>query len=217
MTTTDKERPRIGEFTRPSDPRAKEAKSETEQEVEQKEAEGTAPPASDTEKAAKARLSLYEEMQNGLKPITDYKAYLKELEIDEGEAARIVDELLSKGYYQESFEISKKLSVMFRTREQRDTVRLQMAVQVQRPLYTDAMDELMTRYNMAASLAAYGRETFKFPAEKSTDDDASKGFDERLAFVERLSTPIFSRLSVALARFDRKISAVMREGVAENF
>jgi len=225
MSTTE-DRPRIGDFARPTNPRRgtkgtvqteAETGSSVKENEEEKKEEANLPPPTDREKEAENRISLYKEMQDHLKPITDYKAYLKELEIDEDEAAQIVDDLLMKGYYEERFNLSKKVAVTLRTREQRDTIRLQVALQVQRPLYNETMDEIITRYNMAASLVSFGRETFAFPKTADLDKVASDLFDKRLEHVERLAAPVFSRLSILLAKFDRKVSAVMRDGVAENF
>ena len=231
MTPT--ERPRIGDFTRPTNPRKKgsvvDGNADLEEKAKPEEAatkgeetkdaldEANIPPPTEREQEAEKRISLYQEIQDQLKPITDYKAYLKELDISEEDAAQIVDDLLMKGYYEERFPLSKKIAVTLRTREQRDTIRLQTALQVQRPLYNDTMDEIITRYNMAASLVSFGRETFAF--SKVTDENkvASDLFDKRLDYVERLAAPVFSRLSILLATFDRKVAAVMRNGVAENF
>lgn len=58
---------------------------------------------------------------------------------------------------------------------------------------------------------------FDHPMSTTDDKVADEMFDKRMIFVERIATPLFNKISVKLAQFDRKIAAVMREGVAENF
>lgn len=223
------DRPRIGDFTRPVDPRAKDSKppvkketaapppSSSEAPKETEVDEKFVRPETDSEKDAQARVSLFQEMQDALLPVTDYKKYLKEQKIEEVEAAEIVDNLMMKGFYEERFELSKKLTVTLRTRMQQDVIRLQTAMQVQSPLFQDTMNELIIRYNMAASLSSYGETVFEFPPENASVAELDKSFDMRLSFVERMPSAVFNKLSIKLAKFDQKIAAVMREGVAENF
>lgn len=215
------ERPRLGDFTRPSKKRPQDnAPSAEELAARVKEdapPDAMMPPESPEEQEAQDRLKLYEQMQDTMTPIEDYKKYLEELDIDEEDAARIVDDLMTKGFYEETFKISKTRTCTLRTREHRDTVRLQTAMQIQRPLYQDSMNELQTRYNMAASLAAYNEETYYFPQQGDSVEKVDTLFDERLKAVECMPAPIFSVVSMLLAKFDQKILAILRPGVAENF
>lgn len=228
--TQEQERPRLGAFSKPSKPRARQEaeevlKDRTEPDDEQRKAEeddllaqvDDGGKGSDVEKEAKERMSLYQEMQQALLPVEDYQAFLKEHNISEDEAEEIVDNLLTKGYHEETIPISKRRTVTFRTREHRDLLRLQAVFNVQQLLYQGAVDEMTVRYNMAASLREVNDQKFEFPTATTKDEDADKLFDKRMEFVERMPSPLFSKLSVKLANFDRKIAAVMREGVAENF
>lgn len=224
MNMTDKaqERPRLSEFTRPSKKRPQDnnppPKAEKEAAPKREDPpESMTPPESIEEQEAHDRLQLYEQMQEQMAPVEDYKAYLAKLGIDEDEAARIVDDMLTKGFYEETFKLSKTRHCKLRTRAHRDTIRLQTAMEVQRPIFTDSSNELQTRYNMAASLSAYNGEDYYFPEQSDSQEKVDKLFDERLKAVECLPAPIFSAISLLLARFDQKILAVMRPGVAENF
>lgn len=175
------------------------------------------PNESPEEKEAKERMDLYGAVVDQLEPVVDYQKYLKEEGISEDAAADIVDALLVTGVYQEVIPITKRSTVTFRSRLQEDTLRLQRALEVQRPLFRDAMDEIVVRYNMAASLAAFKDTSFEFPDADTPAEKREDMFDVRLAYVERMPGALFSKLSLKLAKFDRKIMAVMREGVAENF
>jgi hypothetical protein len=175
------------------------------------------PPETSAEKTAQQRVDLYQGMQDAMLPVENYQEHLKQYGISEEKAARIVDDLLTKGFYEEDFPISKRVSLTLRTREHRDTIRMQIALQVQRPLFTDTLNELVSRYNLAASLSAYNGTSYYFPSLEDEDEKADKLFDVRLKAAEHLPAAIFSMATMLLAKFDRMILAVMCEGVAENF
>jgi len=225
MTTTEEERPRIGDFSRPGDntnqPPAGAGPSTTDTPPKGKtEAEPSAsftPPPTESEEEAQRRLSAYSKMQSALEPIKDYKKFLEQQGIKETVAAVIVDDLLTKGAYQDTFHLSKAVSIDLRTRDQGDLMRLQTAMKIQRPVYDDAIDELLTRYNMAASLVRYHETTFEFPPAGADTKMVEDLFEKRLEYVENLPAPVFSAISSKLARFDWTVMAVMQEGVAENF
>lgn len=225
MTTTEEERPRIGDFSRPGDntnqPPSEAGPSTTDTPQKGKtETEPDAsftPPPTESEEEAQHRVTAYDKMQAALEPIGDYKGFLKKQGIEEAKASEIVDNLLTTSFHQETYNLSKAVSIDLRTRKQEDLLRLQAAMQAQRPVYDDAIDELLTRYNMAASLVRYHKTTFEFPSEGADRSSAEKLFDERLQYVENLPAPVFSAISSKLARFDWVIMAVMQEGVAENF
>ncbi|MHC4619088.1 MAG: hypothetical protein ACYTEQ_15195 [Planctomycetota bacterium] len=230
MTDTETTRPRLGDFSKPTAPRAHQSAEEalqsrtddplTPSKEEQEEALLSQIDSSEetpVEQEAKKRLSLYEEMQQALLPVQDYKKFLAEHDISEDEAEEIVDNLVTKGYHEEEFPISRRRSVTFRTREHRDLLRLQVMFQVQQPVFQGTIDEMTVRYNMAASMVSCIDQKFEFATLETPDKEADALFDKRMEYVERMPDPLFSKLSVKLAVFDRKISAVMREGVAENF
>jgi hypothetical protein len=220
-TPNTEERPRIGDFTRPGDktpeppPSTKEATPPAA--TEKEPAASFTPPPTESEEEAQERLTGFDKMQAALTPITDYKKFLKQQGITEDKATVIVDDLLVKSAYQETFHLSKSISIDLRTRQQDDLLRLQAAMKAQRPVYDDAIDELVTRYNMAASLVRYHETTFEFPMP-GADSKVREGlFDKRLEYVENLPAPVFSAISTKLAKFDWVVMAVMQEGVAENF
>lgn len=229
MTAASKqERPRLGDFTRPSSKKPGDTVPESAkvpvtpktplppQKEEDPPAEMT-PPETPAEKTAQQRVDLYQNMQEAMLPIENYQEHLAQYGISEEKAARIVDDLLTQGYYEEDFPISKRVNLTLRTREHRDTIRMQIALQVQRPLFSDTLNELVSRYNLAASLAAYNGKRYDFPSEDDADEKADKLFDVRLKKAEHLPAAVFSMATMLLAKFDRMILAVMREGVAENF
>jgi len=208
--------PRPGDFV-PADQEPRSPRKEGEEEEKVEAVPRTNIPASEGEQQAADRAQLYEEMVDDLSPIEDYQAFLKEKGISEDDAQAIVDSLFTTGFYSEKVPLTKRISAVLRTREHADTLRLQMALEVQRPIYTHVMQELTARYNLAASLERFGDKTFEHPAEGADKEKIEALFDERLQFVERMADPAFFKLTDQLVKFDRKVAAVMREGVAENF
>ena len=207
--------PRPGDFVPPD--RSKRAPRKDAEEGEEAPAPKTALPVSDIEEQATQRAKLYEDMVKDLSPVEDYQEYLKAQKIPEEVAGAIVDNLFTRGYHSERYKLTKRIAATLRTREHGDTLRLQSALEVQRPIYTHVMNELMARYNLAASLESFGETTFAFAKVGADKDEVERLFDVRLQFIERMPDPAFYRLSDLLAKFDRTVAAVMREGVAENF
>lgn len=210
--------PRPGDFMPPDrtprPPRKEEAEAPS---TTKAPAPKTNIPVGDIEQQAAERAKLYEEMATDLSPIEDYQAYLKKMEISEEKAQEIVDCLFTKGFYSEKHPLTKRLSAVLRTREHEDTLRLQAFLEASRPVYMHVMQEITTRYNLAASLETYGDTTFEFPSKSADKKVVEDLFDVRLKFVERIADPAFYKLSTLLAKLDRTVAAVMREGVAENF
>lgn len=214
-------RPTLGDFTRPgSEPNPSNAKKTDVEKQAEEDAlltQAGMEQETESEEAVRARVSLYQEMQQALLPVTDYKKFLKENKISEEQAARIVDNLLTHGYHEETYPLSNKHRVILRTRERRDAIRLEGVLNTRMPLLQTTVDELQTRYNLAASLAEFRGNRYNFPQEGTGAQDVEKFFDERMQVVEKLPDPVFYKLTHKLAQFDRMIAAVMREGVAENF
>jgi hypothetical protein len=204
--------PRPGDYIPPD--RSKRAPRK---EVDVEETPKTQIPVSSEEAKAEERAYELEDMARDLAPVEDYQAFLRKHKISEDEASTIVDDLFMKGYYSETFQMTKRQKVVLRTRSHSDTLRLQAAIEAQRPYFAHDMQEIMARYNLAAALQQYGSEVFKFPEQNADRKEVEELFDTRLEFVERMPDPAFYRLTDILARFDRKVAAVMREGVAENF
>lgn len=175
-------------------------------------------PATKEEQAAEKKVAMYEGMVNqDLAPVEDYQAFLKANSIDPDKAATIVDDLVIKGYYEEEYHITKRTSVTFRTRQHMDMLRMQRHIEAVRPIFNDTMTETMIRFNLAGSLSRFGKTVFEFPSETDNLNRAEELFDKRLQAVEHMPYALLVNITNKLAKFDRMVNAVMREGVAENF
>lgn len=145
-----------------------------------------------------------------------YTDMLKEEEISILTAQAIADALLMGDYYEETYQLNKRVSVVFRTRGYHDVVRYHNAVERMNPRYMSERDEIMLRYFLASSISRIGEKTFAFP-------DPTKQAEEQAAFQERydyiLSRPaaLIELLENKLRRFDNMCRVVMSEGIVENF
>jgi hypothetical protein len=144
-----------------------------------------------------------------LTPAERYRENLKRMKIDLKEAASIYDGVLSKGYYEEYVRLRGDQRAVFRTRMYEDHLRLQTVLEMQKPQLAISQDEIITRYNLAASLYEWNGKALKH----DTDDD----FDAVMKLVRKLPGPIFTLLNRELSKFDAKVMAVFAEGADENF
>jgi len=147
--------------------------------------------------------------QDFLTPAEKYRERLKGMSIDLKEAEGIYDAVLSKGYYEEYIRLRGNRRAVLRTRAYEDHLRLQTVLEMQKPQLAISQDELITRYNLAASLFEWDGK----PLKHDTDED----FDALLLLLRKLPAPLFSVLARELAKFDTKIMAVFDEGADENF
>lgn len=177
-----------------------------------------APPPDSKEEVEppKAQTTPTEETPPDPLPVTDfltpaerYRERLKQLNLELKEAEIIYDAVLTKGYYEEYVRLRGDHRAVFRTRQYEDHLRLQTIMEMQKPQLAISQDELITRYNLAASLFEWDGKVLKH----ETDDD----FDAVLKLVRKLPAPLFTVLSRELSKFDAKVMAVFAEGADENF
>ena len=132
------------------------------------------------------------------------------------EAERIVEALLIDGFYEETYMMTRRTSVTFRSRDYADTQRYLQAIEAYKPTYQSERNEIITRYVLASSLSRFGGETFEF-ADPGDIAAAQAAFDKRHAFLMKKPEVVVRWLMVALAKFDRKLDICAREGAVENF
>lgn len=152
-----------------------------------------------------------------LRPMATYEERLKEVGVTRDEAARIIDAVISKGFWSEEMSLTKSIKIRLRTRSLRDTKRAQNHLENQRPVYDAHYQEIMTRFLLASSLEACGQEKFEHPPRTAASDLVEKSFADRLIWVESAGDPLYRLLTTKLAKFDYKISIVLEEGAIENF
>lgn len=199
---------RIGDFERPL------AKPPTPQSVA-KEVLKESPTAQKLEDAESRLASEIEKTEKDLTPLERYEKMLKEVGVSREEAAMIVDEILTKGYWEKDYQLTPRRKVTFRTRAYHDTQRFYDFIEVEQPKNASYYNELLFKFSLAGSLAVYCGKTFEFPTgDKETLD---KAFEARLKYIASLGDPAIRLLYAKLGKFDELVRIVTEEGAVENF
>lgn len=144
-----------------------------------------------------------------LTPAEKYRELLKERNISLDEADAIYDAVLSKGYYEEYVRLRGNHRAVFRTRQYADNLRLQTVLEMNKPQLVLSQDELITRYNLSASLYEWDGKVLKH--------DTEADFDAVMSLIQKLPAPLYSVLARELSKFDAKIMAIFSEGAEQNF
>lgn len=153
-----------------------------------------------------------------LQPLQSYADRLKEAGIDLTKAAKIVDEVLLKGFYAEDIPITKTINLRLRTRSARDTRRIQDILEAQAPKFDHHYRETLTRLLLAASLEKFGDDRLPHPEKSDTSDDIEKKFQARIAYLDnQVSDPALRIMFAKLFKFDQMVTVALEEGAIENF
>lgn len=142
-------------------------------------------------------------------PEKTWEQRLKEVDCTKDKANKIIDAILSKGYYEETYKLTSKTSVTFRTRSFDHQERVQKAIEHDNPQFMGTLSLMMTKYNLAASLAKLGNKQF--------DPNEEGNYPKAFAFISELPYMLFNVLVQKLTKFDRLVLTVMDEGALENF
>jgi hypothetical protein len=143
-----------------------------------------------------------------LTPRERYEKRLEDAKISRETANAIFDAVMSKDYYEEYVKVGTNRAV-FRTRMYEDHLRLQTALELQRPGLVLSQEDMITRYNLAASLYEWRGK----PLKHDNDED----FDKVLNIIKRMPAPVYSLLAQKLAEFDQKVMTVFSDGATDSF
>ncbi len=149
--------------------------------------------------------------EENLTPAEAYRARLEKADIPFQEAAKVFDEMISKGYYEKRILIKGREAVL-RTRTYEDHLRSVAAVESVGPKYAATQQELQSRHNLAASLVSWNGVTYKTPT-----GDPEKEFQTTMTALRRMPAPVYTLLLSQLAEFDARMFLIFSEGAVENF
>ena len=153
-----------------------------------------------------------------LQPLQSYADRLKEAGIDTAKAAKIVDEVLLKGFYAEDIQITKTIKMRLRTRSARDTRRIQDILEAEAPKFDHHYRETLTRLLLAASLEQFGDQKLRHPEKNDKAEDIEQKFQERIQYLDsQVSDPALRIMFAKLFKFDQMITVALEEGAIENF
>ena len=145
------------------------------------------------------------------KVLTQEEQYFKNLanlKVDIKEARHVMEQMVTKGYYEESFKIGPA-TLTLRTRVYDDMVRAQRMLDQERPEYATAVQELLNRYNTAASLVRYSDHYFDHPDPlTATEEEMEIAFAPRLRLLKRLPLYVSLKMQQFCFDFDQKMIAI---------
>jgi hypothetical protein len=203
-------RPVIGDFRSPpvNPPRTETAAAPDQVEVAVEKAAVTEQDAEAAMLAAAEALKKEADNEAKLSPSEKYAKRLADGKLSLVEARAIFDSVMTDGYYEEVVTLGPVRATL-RTRMYEDTLRLQRVLELEKPQLLMSQEELVTRYNLAASL--YGWQGKVIAHETEAD------FEKALKIVRNMPAPIFTLLARELFRFDQKILLAFGDGAVESF
>lgn len=159
-----------------------------------------------------------EAVEAELVPMRTYEDKLKDAGVTREEAAKIVDAIMTRGFWAEDVRITKSVSARLRTRGSMDRTRAINRVEAARPSYDAHYYDLMNKLLLAASLESFGAMKFAHPARDAKPEEVEAAFDARFTYLDAvIADPAYQLLLRAFLRFEDKVRVVTQEGVVENF
>lgn len=139
-------------------------------------------------------------------PELTYEEKIKKHGITLKKAEEIIDSMVVDGYYEETYPVTKKYTITFRTRVLEDQNRILEKIEALRPNYPSTLNNLVAQYNLAASMISF-----------KGIDFSKMEFEDRLDWVRRCPESVVRALVLKLNKFDAMIMDVMSDGSIENF
>lgn len=139
-----------------------------------------------------------------------YEDRLAENKVTPAEAHAIIDAVITKGYYEKTYQVTKTVRVTFRSRTVGNQEKLLEDLEQKQFGYKATIDTHVAKYNLAASLVALG------PKGKEVRFDVDDP-EKTLKFVSALPMPYYVLLLQKLGTFERLMFTVMDAGAIENF
>jgi len=152
----------------------------------------------------------------GERPYT-YEERVKTFGLSIEEALKIVDDMALGGAYRENVRLSKSIMISFTTRSTRFNSFLTREIDLADPKKMGRMNQLMSEWQLAASIEQYGDQPMAPLSDEMKDDVYAKVLNTRRSWIQRLPAPIFLALCALLIKFDAKIMTVLSEGYEANF
>lgn len=134
-----------------------------------------------------------------------------------GEAEKILDTIMQKGFYEESYRIAGSVFKL-RTRTTVDSDRLIEMLRELSPESEAVATHLIARVNIASSLSKFG--DHNFPHSEPSDENRELLDQEwrlRWTFISSLPQPIFLAIVQTMQRFDLKVNLACDARALENF
>ena len=150
-------------------------------------------------------------------PLDMWKMECLDNNLELNEAARILDTVMSNGFYEETYRIAGRVFKL-RTRTTVDGDRLIEMLREIQPRTDAEIAHLASRINLASCLANFAEKTF--PHTYPSDDNRAvldMEWKDRWDFISALPQPIFIALAQTMNRFDTKVRLACDARALENF
>ena len=182
--------------------------------VEEPSGDGLDPPIEDSTVSEEALSELNEAT---LSPQELWELELERVGSNTEEAATILDTILTRGLYEESYRLGK-LVFKLRTRSTVDADRVIETIHEFKPDTAGTMQHLVARINLACSLASFGDHNFSFTSPTDDNRQVLDGeFSERYQFISTIPANVFFALTQVLEKLDAKVSLACDARALENF
>ena len=152
-----------------------------------------------------------------LSPRELWEMELAESRIEPREAASVLDSIMSTGKYEETYRAGG-VQFKLRTRTTTDADRTIEILQELKPEVNGVYSHIVSRINLAASLASYGNRSFPHsPPSEDNREILDAEWRARYKFCSALPAPTFYLLTQVLQRFETKVALSSDPRSLENF
>lgn len=199
---------KMGGFTKPDPMGLKVPKGEPVEEPPPEQAAAPSPQASTQESGTKK-----ENEFDGL----SYLERLKLIKVELEEALEIIDRLATEGRYSEGYKLSPSIKGQISSRSTRFNSFLSAKIDLMNPKKVGRMNQLMSEYQLAASLDSYGEVSFPVLDDNLDEKAWEEVLTQRHAFVKQLSSHVFVKLCALVSDLDIKLTIVLSQGYEDHF
>ena len=150
-------------------------------------------------------------------PLDEWKLDCEANNLKLSEAARILDTIMTNGFYEESYKLGGRIFKL-RTRTTVDGDRLIEMLRELRPDSDAVLSHLVSRINLSSSLSAFANQSFPhtYPSDDNRDV-LDEEWKSRWDFLSGLPQPIFLALAQTMGSFDTRVRLACDARALENF
>jgi len=139
-------------------------------------------------------------------PELTYEQRLQKHNLSKKDAMDMIAEMLGNNCVKRTYTVVGNVTVTFISRSGEQNAQLLEYIEKKNPAWGITTADIASRYNLATSLLNYANHDF-----------TTTSFDDKLAYVNKLSTYIIYLLVTKLSKFDAMLDTVFNEGALENF
>lgn len=154
-----------------------------------------------------------------LTPADRWLRNVKMAKLEEPEANKILDDILSQGYWEKTYNLFHgRLKITLRSRDMAANQRVADAMDSVRTYDKGVMNQAKLRIQLAVSLVKFKDKALPVAAMDAPMEEHNQVVAQRLAFCDRfVPGPASEAIYAALIDFDNKTYAVMSEGASSAF